>query len=659
MTNRLKISFRQKQLYLNNDLGSPVVVQCNLDGTATYIAGTVPVSAWQDMTEFTEGLDKLKISWSAVTEDFTEGDQAETNEQGSNYSKGLTLELKFFQTAFQFIYDWMMTDVCQLLNCVEVKISDEICQKDYRVFELKLDNVKYKPKEEPCIVTMVMREADDVIHAFQKTIIEDNWQNWFNKEGDSAKEFPTFGFIVEKKPKFYLAINVVLLYVVGMLSVGILVALTEGKKWIRKLLGFTYFCPSPTIREYITNICDKYGFTYDTMFDDLPGNLYRDVCLFYPVSKAYKNFLSFVSPSKKFIWDNRTVLPVAKFLNQLKKVFNAEWYVTPGRKLVFKPRSFFDNQGALYDFTGPGADTLWNLEYTFNGKKKAAYGDYQYQIDGQDTCSNEVKYRYNDIVDYDGPANNPMLEGHVTKNFDFAMTAFHYDGTSEDFLEEGVKLGRLIALGALIIGLGQIFAAANFLTVAIVVGLLSLGYSITNNYVNNFFNDEDLKGLVRVSSSEINIPRLLLWNRETATDQAKVVSVENPDKNLYYNLTANTYYEEHPAFDAPAGYFGTTVTKIYNYPMFVEANFKGNLFDRFHEYDNPLKNPSINQDWSGQVDMCCEWLDRLGVWAGDYARIGNVLYLENRNGRIIKGRIDHIEVDKDNGVINLNGTVIK
>lgn len=657
MKNRLSIYFRQKQLFLDNDPLQPVIVDCST-AVPVYVPGTVPVSNWINMTEFTEGLDKLKVRWSSSVTDSNESDSSGSNEHGSNYQKGLSADLKFSGAAFQFIFDWLMTTRCQIVNIVEVKITDNECEKNYRVFEIKLDNTKYKPNDEPCIVSMPLREQDEHIHVFQKTIIEDDWQQWFNRDGTSVKEHPTFSMIVEKKPKFYLAIYAALIYVVGILSIGIITAFTDGKKWIRRTLGFCYFCPSPLIRTYIENICLKYGFTFDTIFDDLPGNPYRDTCLFWPSSNTYKNFEDFDSPSTIFIWDNRTVLPFSKFLNQLKKVFNAEWYVTPNKQLVFKHKSFFDTQAPLYDFTYPGNDKIYHLEYEFNGNKKPAYGEYVYLTDPQDTCSNEVKYRYNAIVDFDGPANNPILEGKVSKTFDFAMTAFHNDGSSKEFLQEGIELGRLIAIGALVVGLGQLFLASNFLTAAIVAGLLALGYTITNAYVNNFFDNAELNGIVRVASSEINQPRLLLWDRETPMNKSKVVYVEDPDENPYYNTVPVDYYTEHPTFE-DAGYFGTTVTRIYNYPMYVEELFEGNLYDRFHDYDNSLRNPTINQTWTGEVDLCCPWLDRLGVWENDFAKIGSVLTLENRNGRLIKGRIDEIEPDYDNGTINLKGTVLK
>lgn len=663
MKDRLRIYFRQKQIILDQDPLQPVVVQCNPDGSVEYVPGTVPIPDFVEMTQYTEGLDKIKFNWSAVSGDTREGSAVESGDLGSNYQKGLSADLTFFEVAFQFIFDWLMTEPCQMLNSIEAKIVDTACENEFRTFEIKLDNVKYSPNDEPCIVKLPLREEDAAIHVFQKTPIEDNWQNWFNEDGASTKDHPTFQMIVEKKPKFFMAIFALLIYLVGILSVGILIALTDGKKWISRCLGFTYFCPSPLIRDYIQNICDHYGFTHNTMFDDLPENDYRDACFFWPASTSYKKFDGgdYSSPSTKFIWDNRSVLPFTKFLNQLKVLFNAEWYVTPNNELVFQKKSYFDNQAPLYDFTAPGADKIYHLEYTYNGNKKPAYGDYQYLIDPQDTCSNELKWRYNDIVDFDGVANNPMLEGHVTKSFDFAATSFHNDGSSEDFLEEGVKLGRLIAIGAILVGLGQIFLSTNPLTVAIVVGLFALGYGITNDYVNDYFNNENLNGMVRVSSSEVNIPRILIWDRDTPMNEAKVVKFDFPDPNLKYNPDAVPYYTEHPTYDGAAGVFepGGTVTKVYNYPMYVDAKYKNNLYDRFHEYDNPLANPVINQDWTGEIDMCCDWLERLGVWKDQFIRIGAVLILEKRGTRLIRGRITEIEVDEDKGIITLQGNVLK
>src|SRR5690606_2306751 len=149
MKNRLTIAFRQKQLLLDQDPLQPVVLQCNGDGSVEYIPGTVPRPNWVDMTEFTEGLDKVKLSWSAVTEDAESGNNG-TNELGSNYQKGLSVELRFFDDAFHYIYDWLMTLECQTLNSIEVRITDNDCGKNFRIFEIKTDNLEYAPEDEPC-----------------------------------------------------------------------------------------------------------------------------------------------------------------------------------------------------------------------------------------------------------------------------------------------------------------------------------------------------------------------------------------------------------------------------------------------------------------------------------------------------------------------------
>lgn len=654
MERRLKLEMRHKQLYRFTDSSKPIVVKCNADGTAEYVSGTVKEPTWKEFTGDIENLDDFKATWQASTGD---SDTTTGNSFGSNYSKGVSLELRFTGKAFDFIYDWLMKEPCQALNAIEVRITDLDCMKPFRVFEIKLDNTTYSPIDEPCIVAMRLREKDDVIHSFQKTILEDDWQGWFNRDGNSTKDHPTFLYVVEKKPKFILSILAALAYVVGILSVGLLIGLDDGKRWIRKLLGICYFCPAPLIRTYIENICQKYGYTHDTIFDDLPTNPYRDTCIFYPVEQNYQEFEDYDADSTKFIYENRTGMPFAKALDALRQVFNSEWYVTPNKRLIFKPRAFFDNQNPIYDFT-TGAFPLVGLKYTFNGNKKAAYGDYSYKLDPSDQCTNEIKWRYDTIVDYDSVADNPMLEGNVTKEFEFGMTAFNRDGTVEPYFESAIKIGRIVAISAVVVGLGELLSGTGGLTVFIAVGLVALGYGITNGYINNFFQDPILDGVVRLSNNQINVPRLLLWDRATPMNRAKVVKVQNPDKNPQYNKSGNDYYQDHATRDEP-GLFGGEIKDIYNYPLYIDENFKGNLYDRFHEYDNPLKNTEINQTWEGTVALCCEMLNIFGTWENDFAKIGAVVILENRNGRIIKGRVTSIEPDYKQGYLSLKGRVLK
>lgn len=655
MNQRLKIEIRKTQLYFNNDTDQPILVTCT-DGIPTYEPGLIDPNPWLDISEDTEGLEKLNLSWTASTtgQDVTSASAGATD-LGSNFQKGVSDDLLFKGAAFQFIFDWLMTDVCEMLNSIQVKITDLECNKSLRLFEIKLDNINYAPYDDPCILSIPLRERDDVIHVFNKTMIEDDWQGWFNSTGTSTKDHPAFMFLQEKRPKFMLVSMAAIIYIAGMLSTGILIALTVGKEWIRKILGICYFNPSPLIRTYIENICTKYGFTFNTIFDE--GEDYENLCLFFPVTTDESNYTDFEAANNKFFWENRTGYPFSFFLDKLKVVFNAEWYCTPNNELVFQNKSYFNNLTPIYDFTAPGAVKLYGFKYTFNGKKKPAYGDYSYKPDPNDLCNSDLKWRYNDIVDFDGDNNNLMLEGNVTKSFDFSATSFMYDGSFGDYIKEGVEIARLIAIGAVFLGLVEILIATNFITAAISAALVSLGYIITNDYVNQFFNNDELRGAVRVSNNNINMPRLLLWEG-VSMRQAKVVFVEDPEVNPYYNIDNIDYYAEHPTLEGDQN-FGTDVTQVYNYPMYVDAFYKENLYDRFHEIDNSLRSPVINQSWEGYIDFCCNMADLLGIWDGDFIKIGAVIILEQRGPRQIKGRITDIGPDYATGQIHLQGVVLK
>ena len=114
---RFKIFLRKRQ---NQFEGVNVTVQCNpTTGYAEYVPGDVD-NTWYDYTDKIEvdGVLKMQLSWDKTNS----GDSAKTgtNQDGSNYDKGITSEWIFFDEAFQFIYDWLMADECQILNAVEI-----------------------------------------------------------------------------------------------------------------------------------------------------------------------------------------------------------------------------------------------------------------------------------------------------------------------------------------------------------------------------------------------------------------------------------------------------------------------------------------------------------------------------------------------------------
>jgi len=356
--------------------------------------------------------------------------------------------------------------------------------------------------------------------------------------------------------------------------------------------------------------------------------------------------------------------------DKLKLVFAAEWYVTPNNTIVFKYTKDLISYLPIYDFTATGAEKIYGLVYTFNGDKKPAYGRYQYQDDGSDLASQEMSTLYSDIIDFDGPAYNPMLEGDVTKNFEFAPTGFIRDGRAKDYMELLINDGKVAAF--ILIAAIAVYAvvhtitapawfpatAGSIATVAALIVYMELWALAVKGKADNlkdeFINNPIYTGAVRLTSEQVLTPRLILWDG-VSKQRAKVereITLLAP--NLFYNPEAVAYNVRNKiAEDNPD-------LAVYNYPLYFDGDFKGNLFDQYHdEIDNPLKSKEGHQTVKWYVDLCEGMLNLFGVFENQYAVIGKVVLLEKRNGYNVFARIGNINVDYEGNRINLKGTVLR
>lgn len=659
---RLRIFFRRRQL--TNEDGN-VVVQCNPDNTAEYVPGTVD-QTWIDFTTMIQGLDKLDLSWDKVNSS-TSGQSTDTNAGGSNYDKGISQSLTVNDAAYQFVYDWLLSSPCGILNAVEVMITDEICQRRYRTFEIKADNLTYAPYDAPCEFEVKLREADPVWHCIHKTFIWDNWQNWFID--GSSKQHPCFLTAVEPRPRLINSARMGL-SIFGRTIPIFSAIFNENDNAFRRIEGVDNFVDAPLIRDFISNVCDKCGIAVDTIFHD-PTSPYYTSCLYYPLSGAMhtNDTSSVTSPALWFHFENRWNITLAELLDKLKIVFQAEWYVTPNNTLVFRPRGEFLSLSAapIIDLTDPNLATKWDkysLRYSFNGDKQPAYGRYQYTIDASDLASQEAQPLYNDIVDYDGPTDNLMLEGSLSKSFEFASTGFVRDGRSQnDYLRTVVNDGETVAY-ALIILLVVIIASllAGVLSAgagAALGGFLAAwvaGIASKANDLRTLFGSSTYTGAVRLTAEQVAQPRLLLWD-DITFNRAKVVSVDpaDIDPNTWFNPTSEPYTTRNKFQYAPVGGLF-----IFNYEYYFDSYFLGNMYDRFMDgLDNPLKSLDTHQAFEVNIDLCCEFLEVLGVWDDDFAKIGYFVRLENRAGYYVTGRVDHFSVNYDDEQIRLKGQAYK
>lgn len=668
--NALRIYFRQHQLQDTNQSNANVIVDC---GTiATYILGDVD-HTWYEMTNFVDpnSLDKLQLSWDSVNQGNSKS--SETNAEGSNYDKGISLDLTFYGDAFDFIWAHLLTTKCQILNAIDVRIDDVLCKKSYRLFEIKCDNLKYQPYAgqfetgpKSCSIDVKLREQDLIWHCVHKTFIWDNWQNWFNQTGTSTKQHPTFLTCVEPRPRILNSVRIALMF---FYHANPLVAaigyLTHGniKDDVRRILELNNFVPAPLIRDYIDNVAMKCGLSTDTIFHRVDTPEYY-ACLYHPLSgQMYENDGDDeISPSTAFIFENRYDITLAELLDKLKILYCAEWYVTPNNTVVFKPISELISLAPIYDFT-TGVLPIRNLTYTFEGTKKPAYGRYQYQPDGSDMGSQEIANLYNDLTDYDGPSNNPMMEGELNKSFEFAPQAFVRDGRTKDYihslLEDG-RIGALILVAILAVIIAVLIAGTVTIGAAIALVAFEAAWSLVvngkaNNMKNHFVTDpNNYTGAIRlVTANQTMTPRVIIWDG-LLKERAKAVQQNSPLPNTYYNPGSVAYTASNKILtDNPAG-------NIFNYPMYFDSKYVGNMFDRFHDaIDNPLKSLETNQSFEFDTDLCCGVVDLLGLWESDFVKIGYLLLIERRANYIVYGRIENIQVSYDDYTVKIKGKVIK
>lgn len=672
MNGRFQIFLRKRQnVYSNPSSGLTynVIVQCNPStGWSEYIPGDVD-NTWYDFTDFIEDAEKLTLTWDKVNAG--NSTSSETNQDGSNYDKGISSDLMFFDRAFQFIYDWLLTSECQILNAIEVKIVDLIAGGTIRIFEIKNDNIEYAPVDEPCRFRIKLREQDSAWHCIHKTFIWDNWQNWF--KDDSAKQHPCFLTCIEPRPRLVNSVRMALLFffhsnpAINLIDFFTAASITDDT---RRIFNANRFVDAPFVRTYIENVAGKCGLAIDTIFDE--GQKWENLCIYYPqAGYMWENDGDSVSsPSLAFHFDNRWMITIAELLDKLKLVFCAEWYVTPSNTVVFKYTKDLITVLPIYDFTAVGAEPIYNLVYTFNGAKKPAYGRYQYQDDGSDLASQEMSTLQSDIIDYDGPENNPMLEGDKSKNFEFAPTGFVRDGRARDYMELLIndgKTGAYILIGVLAI-LALIFSITSPAWFPSTAGALATAIAFTaymaiwalsvagkvDNMNDEFVTGSTYTGAVRLTSEQTLTPRLLLWDGADM-DRAKVYKVTTmPEPNLFYNRSGEAYNLKNKIdIDNPTH-------AVYNYPLYFDGDFKGNLFDQYHdEIDNPLKSKESHQDVKFNVDLCEDMLNLFGVFENQYAAIGKVVKLEHRNNYDVFARIGNISVDYESNKINLKGKVLR
>jgi hypothetical protein len=685
---RFQVFFRRRQNQANlptpdDPLVNVIVVGDPSTGEAKYLPGDVdnitpfmliePVDTWYDFSNYVEDTEGSTFTWDKINQG--DSKNSETSKSGSNYDKGISANLFLFDKAFQFVYNWLVLFDYQIVNCVEVKIVDLIARAknpdpagNYRIFEIKNDNLDYAPVDEPCQFHVKLREQDMIWHCIHKTIIHDDWQKWFNEDGTSVKEHPTFLTCIEPRPRLVQSARMALMMFFHGIPLTVIVDWITGaptpREDARRIMNANRFIEAPFIYTLIQNVALRCNMTTDTIFDQ--GREWEKLCLFFPRSGEMHESEddAIVAPAQTFHWGNRWDIAIPDLFDKLKVLFAAEWYVTPQNKIVFAYLKDLLKLDPIYDFTLPDSVAIYNLRYSFNGDKKPAYGQYRYQVDPIDEASQELQPLYSDTIGFD-QANNPMLEGDLSKNFDFAPTGFVRDGRAKDYMKVLINDGKYGAL--ILVGIIAIVAAAVILSnISIVTIPLSFAIAafifttaasiakMADRFTDDFVNNDTYTGAVRLTAEQTTVARLLLWDG-VQDDRAKVVRRTGlPVVYPYYNRLNVPYNVRNKIDKDNPGQL------IFNYPMYFDGFYYDNMFSKYHDViDNPLKSRESHQTVKFDVDLCEDMLNLFGVFQNQYAQIGKIVKLEERDNYDVFTKITNILVDYPGNSIRITGQVIR
>lgn len=195
------------------------------------------------------------------------------------------------------------------------------------------------------------------------------------------------------------------------------------------VIGCGHVHPSPLIRDYIKNVCEICGITFESQILNNPNNEYYNSIYFYaPVKKGTPE-----NNPVPFIGDNEPLLTLDMLFDKIKPLFAADYVLTNG-VLKFDRRDKLSNNNIAFDFTAKDkSKLLGGVCYSWNGDGKPAFDNITYAKDAIDFVGNESADRYNDIIDYNVPYNK-AFKGERDITFEFGACRHRDDGIERDVL---------------------------------------------------------------------------------------------------------------------------------------------------------------------------------------------------------------------------------
>ena len=498
-------------------------------------------------------------------------------------AKSFSSELTFYDDGYQILKTALIDDPFGFGKNVTIKIFDECCHEP--VFEglIKGDAIDWcEPK---CYISANVIEDDEKINCIKSTLITDNWN------GFEQRSFAPIRYCIEMRPDFFQYLLISLMALTNILFYSVILGIWAGlafvfgivyviclvvdaipgvdvncnspavnpitqfniiteffKSWEALIVPCGRFHPSPYVRDYIKNACDKCGLQFQSsILNDTASPYYNAVLFAAQVSKGR----AYDSTNFTLIQDNKPVETIETLMIQyLKPLFNAEFQIV-NNVLVFERKDFFQTTTTWIDveqLLNEGKVLNNEICFSWIDKERWSFGNFEYSRDAIDYIGNEAITRYNDIVEWNSPY-NPTQSGSRDVTLLLSPARHRDDGIDRTVYDHF-----------------QTFAGG-----------------IVNFIYFGLFSDFD---------------KTLLINQHTVSNYKLLIYDTNS------GLDGLVKHDYSDAFCG--GYPGPAPNERFNYPFWFAGGYQNNLYSLFHYIDDPRLPGTTQFNFNFDFEFDCD-----------------------------------------------------
>jgi len=376
-----------------------------------------------------------------------------------NYSSTLI----FIKEDADYIRNLLITDPNAVVNIIEVKLIDECCNKEF-LFNITTKGIEWCQDRCEIRVNLVEYSPETKLYDLAaSTLIYDDW-NGFVSQADTKWKHPRLAYCIEMRPEalqevlfifayiFFIVFTIILIPIAIILMAFLKIinaiidvlqtlgsnmdniggSFNDPKDYINfvenaaaLVVGCNRCHPSPLVHSYIINVCTKIGCTFSSsILYDATSDYFRTLLLNAPQEKG-----TLLTSGYHILTGNLPEWTLSEFLDELKQIFNADWRIV-GNTLYFENKDWFkNNQKVIFDATSNPEKVISEC-YRWNEEEKYAFAHFHYSDDAIDNISNENRYKYDKIIDWNVPY-SPTQKGKLDVMFPFGRAKFRNEGTKD------------------------------------------------------------------------------------------------------------------------------------------------------------------------------------------------------------------------------------